>query len=292
MHYTWGSWLDSILEISPISLLGIAVVVLIEIVVQGADNSLNVLRKSKARNFDLLGWSVFLMRFNPIFYDFILLGTFIKLKGPIEANSLELFSSVTEWPFAVRLIVSFLIYDFFQYVAHRLKHKISWLWIGHRWHHSTTELNAFSHMRGHTLDYIVRTLCIAFPVIFILGVSFENIFWLWVAEDISQGLAHSRINTNYGFLGKVFCSPRYHRRHHSIDDPLCNYGLVFSFWDRIFGTYKDESQSFAMATGTHFSPAYESQGAIKAYLNEFKNFVFYPVQRILDLVCSLKNHTR
>jgi hypothetical protein len=41
-------------------------------------------------------------------------------------------------------------------------------------------------------------------------------------------------------LGHVICSPAIHRVHHSprVDETNANYGQMFSFWDRLFGTYR------------------------------------------------------
>jgi sterol desaturase/sphingolipid hydroxylase (fatty acid hydroxylase superfamily) len=54
---------------------------------------------------------------------------------------------------------------------------------------------------------------------------------------------HSNISvsTEGDFLyRKLFSSPLMHRIHHSnIKEEMdTNYGSVFSFWDRVFGTYK------------------------------------------------------
>jgi sterol desaturase/sphingolipid hydroxylase (fatty acid hydroxylase superfamily) len=41
------------------------------------------------------------------------------------------------------------------------------------------------------------------------------------------------------WLEWVFVTPRYHHVHHG-DDPalyMRNFGVVFTFWDRLFGTY-------------------------------------------------------
>jgi len=38
----------------------------------------------------------------------------------------------------------------------------------------------------------------------------------------------------------VICSPAIHRVHHSprVEETNANYGQMFSFWDRLFGTYR------------------------------------------------------
>jgi sterol desaturase/sphingolipid hydroxylase (fatty acid hydroxylase superfamily) len=43
-------------------------------------------------------------------------------------------------------------------------------------------------------------------------------------------------------LGRLVVTPVMHRVHHSrcSNDIMANYGLVFSMWDRLFGTYRSE----------------------------------------------------
>jgi sterol desaturase/sphingolipid hydroxylase (fatty acid hydroxylase superfamily) len=40
-------------------------------------------------------------------------------------------------------------------------------------------------------------------------------------------------------LGYIFCTPNIHRIHHHHKQPYTdtNFGNIFSFWDRIFGTF-------------------------------------------------------
>jgi sterol desaturase/sphingolipid hydroxylase (fatty acid hydroxylase superfamily) len=45
-----------------------------------------------------------------------------------------------------------------------------------------------------------------------------------------------------GVLNYLFVTPEVHRWHHAVDVPQgygysCNYGVEFSFWDSLFGTY-------------------------------------------------------
>lgn len=243
------------------------IVLSLEVLIQGRDNSWNMLKKSKGKKFDLFGISIFFLRLNPIFMDLILVGLLVKLKSWAKINSLSMYMDHSLLFAAFTMIFALLIYDFLLYWSHRLKHKLDGLWFIHRFHHSTTDLNAFSFIRVHTMDYPFRAISVTIPMLFIAGPSFENIAWLWFAETVSDILCHSRLNTGYNILGKVFVSPRFHRRHHDIDDHQCNYGLIFSFWDRLFGTYKNEADAFARQTGSH--QLSDSGSVIKTYINEY-----------------------
>jgi hypothetical protein len=45
-------------------------------------------------------------------------------------------------------------------------------------------------------------------------------------------------------LEKIFVTPSFHRVHHGLNEHYLdkNYGAIFSFWDRLFGTYEPEKE--------------------------------------------------
>ena len=54
--------------------------------------------------------------------------------------------------------------------------------------------------------------------------------------------SHCAADIKGGVLNYVFMTPEVHRWHHAVDVPVghkysCNYGVEFSFWDVLFGTY-------------------------------------------------------
>jgi sterol desaturase/sphingolipid hydroxylase (fatty acid hydroxylase superfamily) len=267
LHYNWDSWVHSVTEAALPILGGMIIVLSLEFFIQGKDNSWNVLKKSAGKSVDIFSILMFVLRLHPILIDLLLVGTLVKLKGWAHINSLSMYMDDSFIASFFTIALSFIIYDFLLYWSHRLKHNVDGLWFVHRFHHSSSDLNAFSFIRVHTLDYPFRAISVAIPMLFIVGPSFDNLIWLWFAETIIDILSHSRLNTGYKFLGKIFVSPRFHRRHHDIDDHYCNYGLIFSFWDRLFGTYKDESDAFTRQTGSR--ELSDSGNVAKIYLNEY-----------------------
>ncbi|MFQ3324602.1 MAG: sterol desaturase/sphingolipid hydroxylase (fatty acid hydroxylase superfamily) [Pseudomonadales bacterium] len=55
-------------------------------------------------------------------------------------------------------------------------------------------------------------------------------------------VGHTQCVGKLGYLDKVFNTPSTHRVHHGINPEYIdkNYGNLFIFWDRIFGTYAEE----------------------------------------------------
>jgi len=129
--------------------------------------------------------------------------------------------------------------DFIGYWSHRLRHANNFLWSFHTIHHSQTSLTIMTNYRFHFVDETVLRLCLFIPFQ-ILGTTIT--VWLW-ADFIMAWvllLQHSEWNWTYGRLGRIFVSPAFHRIHHAKDEQLhnCNYAMLFSFWDDLFGTAK------------------------------------------------------
>ena len=61
-----------------------------------------------------------------------------------------------------------------------------------------------------------------------------------LSADLIGELQHTQIPWRFGPLHWVLVTPRFHLYHHSIDPAHHdrNFGIVFSFWDRLFGTYR------------------------------------------------------
>jgi sterol desaturase/sphingolipid hydroxylase (fatty acid hydroxylase superfamily) len=104
-------------------------------------------------------------------------------------------------------------------------------------HHAQRELNAFTAFRAHPVDTAVFK-SIQFLPLFVLRNGLEGSTVLVFAYVGWTHLVHSNIRTDLGPLRFVFVSPQAHRVHHSIDARHYehNYGVVFSLWDRLFGT--------------------------------------------------------
>lgn len=132
--------------------------------------------------------------------------------------------------------------DLGAYFAHRVLHT-RWLWSTHAWHHSPTHLYWLSGLRGspiHVLvlaaPYFLAAIVFPAPETGLLGL---GILFLDVSN---QHYIHSNLRVPFvKQLERVFVTPRFHFVHHSTTPQISNsnYGFIFSFWDRLFGTYTD-----------------------------------------------------
>jgi sterol desaturase/sphingolipid hydroxylase (fatty acid hydroxylase superfamily) len=129
----------------------------------------------------------------------------------------------------------------FRYWMHRAQHTVPFLWKLHSYHHRVTDLQATNTYVSHPIDFALRNVVI----FLVLGVIGFNPFALLIAvpaTNISGTFSHCGGDVKGGFLNYLFVTPEVHRWHHSATVPegygqSCNYGVEFSFWDMLFGTF-------------------------------------------------------
>lgn len=138
-------------------------------------------------------------------------------------------------PFPAAFAVALLVADFFGYASHRLRHTVA-LWRLHAVHHGAEELTALTAARLHPLDEALDTILIGVPVL-LLGFPLTVYAALGPFFILHTLLLHANVTWSFGPLGRVFASPRFHRRHHARDLPPANFGGVFAFYDVLFGTF-------------------------------------------------------
>lgn len=144
-------------------------------------------------------------------------------------------------PPALAFVVLFVAMDFCSYWAHRATHAVAPLWLFHAIHHSQTRPSALTNFRFHAGDVFFRTLVQFVPFTLLGAPSFAGVPMLWITVPLTvflESLAHCDLGWTFGPLGALVVSPAFHRVHHSAEERHHhrNYGIAFSFWDRLFGT--------------------------------------------------------
>lgn len=144
-------------------------------------------------------------------------------------------------PIWAELIIAVLFLDLVaQYFVHYLLHRVRWMWKLHMIHHSDTHVDATTGTRHHPGDYILREV-FALVAILILGAPAAFYFFYRICTILFTYMTHANI-TVPTWLDKtvsiIFISPNMHKFHHHFERPWTdsNFGNIFSFWDRIFGT--------------------------------------------------------
>jgi len=132
--------------------------------------------------------------------------------------------------------------DFMIYFWHWLNHKIPLLWMFHKTHHTEIYLNTLSGLRFHVGELVLSIFFKALFLILILGIPVSVVLLSEGIIVLFSMFQHANISfRGEKFLSKFFMVPYLHQMHHSIErkDHDSNYGVVFSFWDRIFKTLID-----------------------------------------------------
>ena len=195
------------------------------------DYKYNKLHHAKA-NIQLL---LYTMLINVLF-GLITLGVFEWVKT--DKIGILYFFNFPAW--ANLLIVILWIDLVAQYFIHFLLHKVKWMWRFHMIHHSDTHIDATSGTRHHPGDFISREL-FALIACIIIGAPMSYYFFYRFVTIFLTYLTHSNSNIPTWVdktIGLVFITPNMHKFHHHYKLPWTdsNYGNIFSFWDRIFGT--------------------------------------------------------
>lgn len=150
--------------------------------------------------------------------------------------------ALTEVPDKVlTYIIAFIVLDFAGYWVHRLQHVTNFFWNGHIVHHSSEEFNLACALR-QSISSIVKTFAIFLLPAAILGVPQEVIAVIAPLHLFAQFWYHTQHINRMGFLEKFLVTPSHHRVHHAINPEYIdkNYGQIFIFWDKWFGSFQEE----------------------------------------------------
>jgi len=183
----------------------------------------------------------------------------------------------------VSVILLFVAQDFFYYWYHVAMHKVRWAWAVHVTHHSSKHLNLSTALRQNFLLDINFVWVLWWIPLALIGFDKD---WALIAIEASlvyQFFLHTQVIGRLGVLEYVFNTPSHHRVHHGCkeDQVDTNFGGVLIIWDRLFGTFVDESKVSAIEYGvamrqpTTFNP-------LRLNLDEFCA-MFKDVVRYRDL---------
>src|SRR5262245_61411264 len=145
-------------------------------------------------------------------------------------------------PPAIATVTAILLFDGWLYLLHRANHKLGFLWRFHRVHHSDPEMDSTTALRFHTGEVLISS-ALRLAVIPLLGIM---LWQLLVYESLMLPVIlfhHSNVHFPEKvdqWLRALVVSPAIHRVHHSRArvETDSNYSIIFSFWDRIGGTFR------------------------------------------------------
>lgn len=154
---------------------------------------------------------------------------------------------------ALALCVSLLFVDLIAYWNHRLQHRV--FWKIHAVHHSPTQLNAVSGY-AHFGEKVFQYLLIGLPLTVVHFAFPPTPFVIVATVEMLERYIHMPIDAGLGPIGKVLVDNRFHRIHHSVEKRHFdkNFGIMFSFWDRLFGTAYEPGEEWPAVGITNNPP--------------------------------------
>ncbi len=126
--------------------------------------------------------------------------------------------------------------DLLVYWAHRLQHKVDFLWQFHKIHHSAETLDWLASHREHPLDSIYTIGVINLPAI-LLGFDLNVLYFFILFRGIWAIYIHSNVRVNIGFLKYIIGSPELHHWHHDKERDRGNYANISPLLDILFKTH-------------------------------------------------------
>jgi sterol desaturase/sphingolipid hydroxylase (fatty acid hydroxylase superfamily) len=160
----------------------------------------------------------------------------------------------------IYFLLGFLLMDLTFYYWHRLNHEIPLLWRFHNVHHADPDLDVTTSMRFHFVEIAYSSVfrLVQLAVIGINPILFICYEFIFQASTFFQ---HSNIRLPIRcerLLNKIIVTPRMHGIHHSnyMDETNRNYGVIFSFWDRLHRTIKLNIPQQSITIGV---PGYQKQ---------------------------------
>ena len=149
-----------------------------------------------------------------------------------------------DWPLPLVWLIAIATLDLALYGQHRLLHRIPILWRIHRTHHSDTDYDFTTGARFHPLEAVYTTL-VQFAAVTLIGAPAAAVFGAQVLALLATFIEHGNVRIPRAvdaILRTVFVTPDMHRIHHSEigRESRSNFSNLFSWWDRLFGTYMPE----------------------------------------------------
>ncbi len=138
-------------------------------------------------------------------------------------------------------IIAFFALDLTGYLVHRINHEYNFFWNAHIIHHSSEDFNLACALRQN-ISIFVRLFTIFLLPAALLGVPGKVIAIVGPLHLFAQFWYHTQHINRMGFLEKIIVTPSHHRVHHAINKEYLdkNYGQIFIFWDKWFGTFQAE----------------------------------------------------
>ena len=179
----------------------------------------------------------------------------LRLIFPAAAVGMAAIADTQDWgilnyiqfPIWFAVIVSVIIMDAVIYFQHVLVHAVPVLWRLHRVHHADLDFDVTTGSRFHPIE-IILSLLIKFATIIMLGPPIIAVVLFEVLLNSTSMFNHANVQIPQKvdrLLRWFVVTPDMHRVHHSVenDETNSNFGFNLPWWDRLFGTYRNQPRA-------------------------------------------------
>jgi sterol desaturase/sphingolipid hydroxylase (fatty acid hydroxylase superfamily) len=190
----------------------------------------------------------FFFTITTIIVNFSLAFILLLVSDWVTENNYGLLNYGQFLPLSLYIIFGVLFLDLIgAYLPHYVQHKVKFLWKIHLVHHSDHKVDTTTANRHHPFESVVRYLFTLLGVA-LLGANMGLVFLYQSLSVVLSQFNHANINISPKidkFLSLFIVTPNMHKVHHHYVMPYTdsNYGNIFSFWDRLFGTFKSLNPS-------------------------------------------------
>ncbi|MDB5231292.1 MAG: sterol desaturase family protein [Chitinophagaceae bacterium] len=161
--------------------------------------------------------------------------------------------------------------DFSYYWYHRMSHQIRFFWASHVVHHSSQLFTFSASLRVPWTSNLTGTF-LFWAWLPLIGIHPGMIILMKSVSAIYQFVLHTEsVKRLPKWFEYVFNTPSHHRVHHASDVDYLdkNHAGTFILWDRMFGTFREETNQPVYGLTTNVNSA----NPIKIAFFEWKNII-------------------
>lgn len=174
----------------------------------------------------------------------------VRWTAPVAGLGLAFLAEESGWgvlkvlplPAWLAILAAVLALDLIHYAVHRLMHAVPILWRLHLVHHADLDVDFTTGYRHHPFEALL-VATVHLLAIFMLGVPPAAVVLFSALSNVIAVYTHGNVRTAGPvdrLLRSVVMTPDVHIVHHSAvrRETDSNFGLVLTWWDRLFGTYR------------------------------------------------------
>jgi sterol desaturase/sphingolipid hydroxylase (fatty acid hydroxylase superfamily) len=179
----------------------------------------------------------------------------VRLIFPMGAVAVALTAEARGWglfnafgvPAWAAVPAAVIMLDLAIYLQHVLFHAVPALWRLHRMHHADLAFDVTTGVRFHPVE-ILLSMGIKLGVVAALGAPALAVLLFEVLLNATSMFNHGNVALPERIdriLRWMVVTPEMHRVHHSVKarETNSNFGFNLPWWDRLFGTYRDQPES-------------------------------------------------